>query len=86
MCHSVRPRRFLGTLGAANAAAPRAEVVIDIDGREVFRGTVTTAAPAPAGLPIDLDVAGGRRLTLTIDFADGGPGGPLRLDDARFEK
>ena len=79
-------RRFLGTLRAAGAAAPRAEVVIDIDGREVFRGTVTTAAPAPAGLPIDLDVAGGRRLTLTIDFADGGPGGPLRLDDARFEK
>ncbi|MGB8854246.1 MAG: hypothetical protein WCC69_11845 [Pirellulales bacterium] len=79
-------RRFLGTICAAGAAAPRAEVVIDIDGREVFRGTVTTAAPAPAGLPIDLDVAGGRRLTLTIDFADGGPGGPLRLDDARFEK
>ena len=79
-------RRFLGTLRAAGTATPCARVVIDLDGREVFRSDVTAATPAPAGLPIDLDVAGARRLTLTIDFADGGPGGPLRLDDARFEK
>lgn len=78
-------RRFFGTLRPASAAAPRAAVVIDLDGREVFRGGFTADDP-PAELPIDLDVAGVRRLTLTVDFAAGGPGGPLRLDDARFEK
>jgi hypothetical protein len=60
-------------------------VVIDLDGREVFRGGFTADEP-PADQPIDLDVAGVRRLTLTVDFAAGGPGGPVRLDDARFEK
>lgn len=78
-------RRFFGTLRPTAAAAPRASVVIDLDGREVFRGEFT-ADDAPAALPIDIDVAGVRRLTLTVDFAAGGPGGPLRLDDARFEK
>lgn len=78
-------RRFFATLRPASGAAPRASVVIDLDGREVFRGGFTADEP-PAGLPIDLDVAGIRRLTLTIDFAAGGPGGPVRLDDARFEK
>jgi hypothetical protein len=58
---------------------------IDLDGREVFRQEFG-ADETPADLPIDLDVAGVRRLTLTIDFAAGGPGGPVRLDDARFEK
>ncbi len=78
-------RRFFATLQPASGAAPRASVVIDLDGREVFRGGFT-ADETPAGLPIDLDVAGVRRLTLTVDFATGGPGGPVRLDDARFEK
>jgi hypothetical protein len=78
-------RRFFGTLRPASGAVPRASVVIDLDGREVFRGGFTADAPS-ADQPIDLDVAGGRRLTLTVDFAAGGPGGPVRLDDARFEK
>lgn len=78
-------RRFFGTLRPASEAAPRAAVVIDLDGREVFRGGFTADEP-PADQSIDLDVAGARRLTLTVDFAAGGPGGPVRLDDARFEK
>jgi hypothetical protein len=78
-------RRFFATLRPASGAAPRASVVIDLDGRAVFREGFT-ADETPAGLPIDLDVAGVRRLTLTVDFAAGGPGGPVRLDDARFEK
>lgn len=78
-------RRFFGTVRPGSGAAPRATVVIDLDGREAFRGALT-GGETPAELPIDLEVAGVRRLTLTVDFADGGPGGPLRLDDARFEK
>jgi hypothetical protein len=77
-------RRFFATLRPSSRAA-RASVVIDLDGREVFRRGFT-GDETPAALPIDLDVAGIRRLTLTVDFAAGGPGGPLRLDDARFEK
>lgn len=90
-------RRFRGVLRSAGEATPRAVVAIDLDGREIFRhaferrpetdGDATRPSTGDAhGVPIDLDVSGCRRLTLTVDFAAGGPGGPVAIDDARFEK
>lgn len=90
-------RRFRGVLRAAGEATPQAVVAIDLDGRELFRHSFDrppetdsdTARPSAgdvSGVPIDLDVSGCRRLTLSVDFAAGGPGGPVAIDDARFEK
>jgi len=90
-------RRFRGVLRSAGEATPRAVVVIDLDGRELFRHAFERrpetdgdakrpSAGDTSGVPIDLDVSGCRRLTLTVDFAAGGPGGPVAVDGARFEK
>lgn len=91
-------RRFRGGLRTAGGATPRAVVAIDLDGREIFRhefqdqpraagdAAATKSDAGPTVIPIDIDVAGARRLTLTVDFAAGGLGGPVTLDDARFEK
>jgi hypothetical protein len=73
-------RRFRARVAPASAAAGEAAVVaVSIDGREVFRRPVdgvstpeADASAAPAGIPIDVDVTTGRRLTLSVDFAPGG--------------
>jgi hypothetical protein len=36
--------------------------------------------------PIEIDLRDARRLTIGVDFADGGVGVPVRFDDAGFEK
>ena len=90
-------RRFRAMLRPAGEMAPRSVVAIDLDGRELFRHAFAASPRAdgsgaiqpdaePAGVSIDIDVTGARRLTLTVDFAAGGPGSPVLLDDARFEK
>lgn len=39
-----------------------------------------------AAVPIEIAVADARRLTIGVEFADGGVGVPVRFDDAGFEK
>jgi len=59
-------------------------VVIALDEREVFRRLI--AADAPAGIPIDIDLSGSRRLKLTVDFGSDGPGGGIVFADPIIEK
>ena len=66
------------------AAASPAAVVVSVradDGPAWQRGL--TAADE---VTIDLDVETARRLTITVDFASGGMGCPVRFDHAVFEK
>ncbi len=87
---------------AGPQAADAAELVVAADDRELFRGRVDAAALSPAepaaaggaagagrsaGIPLDLDVTGARRLTVTIDFvAGGGLGGAVRFIDPVIER
>ena len=66
-----------------------ADLVVLVDGEERFRGEVT-AEDAP-GEAIDVDVAGGRRLEVRVDFPVTASGrlaglGRIRLLDPRLEK
>ncbi|MFM1996032.1 MAG: hypothetical protein RLZZ111_419 [Planctomycetota bacterium] len=88
-------RRFRARVAPASAAAGEAAVVaVSIDGREVFRRPVdggstpeADASAAPAGIPIDVDVTTGRRLTLSVDFAPGGGmGGAVRFGSPVIER
>lgn len=50
-------------------------------------GGVGRAAPAAAGIPLDLDVSGGRRLTVTVDFCvPGATSAAVRFTDPVVEK
>jgi hypothetical protein len=79
---------------ASAAAGEAAVVAVSIDGREVFRRPVdggstpeADASAAPAGIPIDVDVTTGRRLTLSVDFAPGGGmGGAVRFGSPVIER
>lgn len=87
-----RFRAHVAPAAATNAAA--AVVVVSVDGREVFRLPVDGSSPpesaattAPAGIPIDVDVTAGRRLTLSVDFAPGGGmGGAVRFGSPVIER
>jgi hypothetical protein len=57
-------------------------VAISLDDREVFRGSITAESPAM----IDIDLVGGRRLTLTVDFGAAAGSGPVRLAAPVIEK
>lgn len=77
-------RTFRAALAAEPGRQPGGAVVaVLLDDREVFRrrvddGTASTVA---------VDVAGGRRLSIKVDFpAGGGLGCPLRFADPVFEK
>jgi hypothetical protein len=66
------------------AAASAAAVVVTAradDGPE-WRQRVA----GDAAVPIEIAVADARRLTIGVEFADGGVGVPVRFDDAGFEK
>ncbi len=75
-------------------AAERTIVSVSVDGREVFRQPIdsasvaeTDATASAAGIPIDIDVTGGRRLTLSVDFAPGGGmGGAVRFGNPVIER
>ena len=76
---------------AAGAGATGTNLVsVAIDDREVFRGEVGAASPtaeSPEGIPVDIDLAGGRRLTVTVDFGSAAdPGGPVRLSNPVIEQ
>lgn len=85
-------RRFRGLIEPAAGDHPgtRSLVVVAIDDREVFRGEVGPAAHrGPDGgraAPLDVDLVGGRRLSLTVDFVAGALGCPVQLSSAVFEK
>lgn len=78
-------RRFRAAVSAAADARPgtAAMLVVAIDGREVDRRRLEAAPAGPDGvpaMPLDVDVAGGRRLSVTIDFgAATDPGCAVRL-------
>jgi hypothetical protein len=70
-----------------------------VDDREVFRRQIGAGAfaddvdrdpvrePPGQGVPIDVDLASGRRLTVTVDFgAGGGIGGAVRFTDPVIER
>jgi hypothetical protein len=68
-------------------AAAAVEVALAIDGREAWRRRLGgTAGDEREPVAVDLDVAGGRRLTLTIDFVPGDLGCGVRLTGGAFEK
>lgn len=76
--------RRLRTAISPATKAPHAPaiVAISLDDREVFRGSITAESPAM----IDLDLVGGRRLMLTVDFGAAAGSGPVRLAAPVIEK
>lgn len=94
-------RRFHAVVAAAAGpqAADAAVVAVAVDDREVFRRQIdaaagsgeATAGTAPeqggAGIPIDVDLTSGRRLTVTVDFVPGsGIGGAVRFGSPVIER
>ncbi len=77
-------RRFRSAVAAEPGKRPAGtSVLVLLDDREAFRCRLDDAAAQP----IDLDVSGGRRLSIQIDFpAAGGLGCPLRFTDPVFEQ
>lgn len=85
-------RRFRTILHQDTNRPRRAIVTLALDDREVFRhgppDFARNAAESGAGsdtVPVDVDVTGARRLTITVDFA-GGAGSPVQLAHPAFEK
>jgi hypothetical protein len=82
-------RRFRGRLARDPAAQASAavDVSLAVDGRELVRRRLGgSAADEREPVPLDLDLQGGRRLTLTVDFVPGTIGCGLRLVEGAFEK
>ncbi len=94
-------RRFRTVVAAlaGDQAADVTTVAVAVDDREVFRRQIGGGAaaddvdrdpvrePAGEGVPIDVDLAAGRRLTVTVDFgAGGGIGGAVRFTDPVIER
>jgi len=77
-------RRFRAAVACEpGQPAPGDVLSVLLDDREVFRRSIDE----PAATPIDVDVSGGRRLVIVVDFpAAAGLGGPLRLTTPVFEK
>ena len=94
-------RRFHAVVAPAAGpqAADAAVVTVAVDDREVFRRQIDAAAgsgeatagkapqAAAAGIPIDVDLTSGRRLTVTVDFVPGGGiGGAVRFGSPVIER
>jgi hypothetical protein len=93
-------RRFRTVVAAA--AGPQsgagAVVAVRVDDREVFRGQVDGGSAAAGdegaagrdaaafGLPIDVELGAGRRLTLTVDHVPAGMGGAVRFTNPVVER
>lgn len=82
-------RRFRATVGrevpAQTAAA--VDVSLDVDGTEVFRRRLGgPAGDAAEPVAVDVELAGGRRLTLTVAFVPGDIGCGVRVAGGAFEK
>lgn len=65
-------RRFEAAVAIDDAAGPRGSVVfrVFVDSEERYRSPVVRGGAAP--LPISVDLTGGSRLSLIVDFADRG--------------
>jgi len=75
-------RRFRARL-ASDAGAGPATVTISVDDRRVFEQVVSGQEP----LPVDLDLSGGRRLGVTVDFGPAGAlAGAVRLEEPVIEQ
>jgi hypothetical protein len=82
-------RRFRGTLerDVPAQAAAAVELVLAIDGAEAWRRRLGgPAADGEEPVPFDLEVTGGRRLTLRVEFVPGDIGCGVRLAGGAFEK
>lgn len=77
-------RTFRAAVAAEPGRQPGGQVVtVLLDDRELFRRRLDDGTAAP----VELDVTGGRRLAIKVDFpAGGGTGCPLRFADPVFEK
>ena len=77
-------RRFRAAIEREVATGPAAvEVTLALDDRELFRRRIDGAA---GEVPIDVDVAGGRRLSIVVDFVPGDVGCAVRFLAPAFEK
>lgn len=82
-------RRFRGTVSrdVPAEAGAAVDVAITVDGRELWRRRLGGAdADGQEPVAVDLDVAGGRRLTITIDFVAADMGCGVRFTGGAFEK
>lgn len=82
-------RRFRGVISRRVPAEATAavEVMVAIDGREAWRRRLGgVAGDEPEPVSFDLDVAMGRRVTLTVEFVAGDPGCGILLAGGAFEK
>jgi hypothetical protein len=82
-------RRFHATLDRESPAdAALVEVAFELDGREIFRRRLggPSTGEAADSLGVELDVSGGRRLTIAVDFVVGSLGCGVRLSEGAFEK
>lgn len=82
-------RRFRAAIGrdVPPQAAAAVDVALDVDGNEVFRRRLGgPAGDAAEPVAVDVEVAGGRRLTLTVAFVPGDIGCGVRLAGGAFEK
>jgi hypothetical protein len=91
-------RRFRAVVDAVagRQAADATVVAVAVDDRELFRqqvGATGTAVEnavgsgAGGGVPIDVDLTNGRRITVTVDFGSGGGiGGAVRFTNPVIER
>ena len=84
-------RRFRTSIAPAGGAraAGISEVIVTVDDREVFRRQIDAAAvdPGAEGIPIEVDVAGGRRLGVTVGFVSASDSGcPVRFTSPVVEQ
>jgi len=70
---AAEDREFLATIGLDDAVGDAGSVVftVDVDDRRLFTSPVLTGRDAPLQVG-PLDVAGGRRLTLSVEFGEFG--------------
>lgn len=82
-------RSFTTTISRGAAVGPGPLVTIAVDEQEVFRGSIedeTTPGGAGSG-PIEVPLAGARRLSITVDYGQAGPvGNAVILQDPLFTK
>ena len=80
-------RRFRAVVEASAGpqSADATVVAVAVDDRELFRRPI--GGDAATGVPIDVELASGRRLTVTIDFVPGGGiGGAVRFTNPVIER
>jgi len=85
-------RRFRTSIAPAGGGrgVGMSEVIVTVDDREVFRRQIDAATVEPGrpeGIPIEVDVAGGRRLGVTVGFVRPSDSGcPVRFTSPAIEQ